>query len=119
MNKQKTTLKKIQEIAEEIPVDVDDFGLLSGRTGVILWYFYLSRYVDEKYYYIAEKLLMKTLSKLQNSTIIFTHCSGYSGICWMLMHLKEYEFVDMEPDILDNIDNNLFKNMAIALDKDN
>lgn len=119
MNKQTTILKKIQEIAKKTEMGTKEFGPLSGKIGIALWYYYLSRYVDEAYHEIAEKWLMDVLSDLHNNSITFTHCGGYSGICWTLLHLKEHGYIDMDTDILDHTDERLFIDMETSLHNNN
>ena len=119
MNQQEQIQNKIREIAEQTDANTQDFGLLSGKMGITLWYFYLSRYVDESYYEIAEKSLLEILDNLKNTDVVFSHCRGYSGVCWALMHLKEYDFIDLDVEILDNMDDYLLVGLAQALKEQN
>ncbi len=118
MNRETAILKKIEQIAEKTEMDAKDIGLFNGKAGIIMWYFYLSRYVNDSYYEIAESSLLKILNTLQYPSLLSSHCGGYSGICWMLMHLKEYDFIDMDTDILDNTDEHLFNAMVNGLNHD-
>lgn len=91
----------------------NEIGLMTGKGGVVLFLFYYYRYTgDNKYEKYAQKLLENIIDDIDNGKIHPAYCGGIAGICWLILHLVENNFIDKENlELLDHFDTYLFKSM--------
>lgn len=95
----------------------DDQGLLTGSCGSALFYAYYYKLTGKKTYldrvcYIIER----TIKALADKQLIYSHCSGISGIAWCIRHLINNQFIEQnEPDIFEEVDEVLFNYMKDEL----
>lgn len=90
-----------------------EIGLMTGKGGVVLFMFYYYRYTDDnKYEKHAQELLENIIDDIDNGKIHPAYCGGIAGICWLILHLVENNYIDKENlELLDHFDTYLFKSM--------
>lgn len=72
----------------------EDYGLLSGYSGIALFYAYYYQLTGKKKYRgQVYEIVEKTLCGLANKPITLSHCSGISGIAWCIQHLMQQGFI--------------------------
>lgn len=81
--------KKLDEIAlylSENIKTIDGYSLLTGKTGVALFFYYYYLITDNKTYYdLIHELLNEAISEINNESMpYFPHCGGLSGVAWCL-----------------------------------
>lgn len=106
---------KLREIATVIrheyhPVTT---GVLSGGSGVALFHFYYSKYLDsEREYSDGEAVLLQTIELVNTGQMYPTLCAGLAGFGWVLEHLVIEDFIDLDTDdILSHFDEYLYEIM--------
>lgn len=89
---------------------VDNLGLLTGKMGIIVFFYHYSRYTNEAIYEeFASELLDEIYEDIHLDTPI-GFSDGLCGIAWSILHLIENGFVDADPDeVLCNIDQAIMK----------
>lgn len=94
-------------------------GLATGKLGVCLYYFYLSRWEEnDEFKLIAESLLDDVLSQLSD-TMDVTVESGLAGVAIGLSHLVNEKFIEGDiNDILGDVDSAIFRKLAFLVYKD-
>jgi len=113
---------KVMEIASvlaERKADQEDIGLLTGKPGIAIFYFYLYRATgDEKYSELASQLLLDSFDLLNNGEKNHRFCAGIGGFLWSLEFLAEHNFLEREDvsEPLDQLDE--FINRAMIIDMD-
>ncbi|AXG71689.1 lanthionine synthetase C-like protein [Kordia sp. SMS9] len=102
----------LQEIDRIIAIEIskqDNIGVLAGLSGISLFHFYYSRYLNnseqvEK----GSEVLMTCVEKLNNGFSQLAYCNGISGFGWVLDHLKQHDFIGIDADgLLTQFDANL------------
>jgi lantibiotic modifying enzyme len=74
-----------------------DIGLLSGKSGIALFFFYYARFSGEsKFYDLGYKLVEEVISTINNTQISDNYVSGLSGIGWMINHIYNSDFIGGE-----------------------
>ncbi|MFC2101111.1 lanthionine synthetase C family protein [Bacteroidota bacterium] len=122
---QKTIENKVFEIERAISSNIlpDDIGLFTGKSGVVLFYYYLFLYTnDEKYLDKCLHYLEITLESLNNGGINASFCSGLSGLMYLLDILNKSKLVDIsgseEIKIIEDYVRNEFMRMLAQKDFD-
>ncbi len=98
----KKTLQALHKIHAIIDgVEVPDFeGLITGKSGLVLYYFYLGKVLNNyDYHQKANELLASIFEKVQSNTsslISYSLASGASGFCIMMDILYQEGFLDMD-----------------------
>lgn len=94
-------------------------GLATGRMGLCIYYYYLSRWEENKEYkLIAESLLDDIISQLSEIADVTVE-SGLAGIAIGISHLIEEKFIEGDiNEILEEVDNVIFKKLAFLIYKD-
>lgn len=99
----------------------DDYpiGLVTGKMGICIYYYYLSRWEEcEEYKQIADDLLDNIICQLSDTTDVTVE-AGLAGIAIGINHLVEEKFVDGNiNEILEEVDNVIFKKLAFLIYKD-
>lgn len=116
--------KKLQEIEQALKSNANKepkTGVLSGLSGISLFYFYLAKYFnEEKFKLQGEKFLELALDKINDGNILTTYCNGLAGFGWVLDFLESKNFIDVESDkILSEFDALLKSTMEFELKKGN
>ena len=99
-------------------IENNDFSLLIGNSGVILYKAYYNKVFKKNHYNLNENLsdLFNHLSKNINST---TFCNGISGICWTYKHLINNNFIDADINALDELDDLIGEKMIADMRHEN
>ena len=80
---------------------VIDIGVHSGLSGVALFQFYYSKYLDKDIH--AEDgvtIITSALERINEGYSYPTFCTGISGVGWVIDHLEEQKFLDIDADEL-------------------
>lgn len=126
-NRKEYTEKILHEIATDISSKYNtneikhDLGLLSGKSGVSLFMFYISRYfASNEYERFAQKLLESTFDDINSKPSLFTYCGGLAGVGWCVDHLSENCFIEQNNiEVLNDLDGYLFEAMSTFLSQKN
>lgn len=96
--------KKLQEIDQIIQSKYKDetqIGVLAGLSGIALFEFYYSKYLDiDDHADIGVEMLTECIEKINNGYSYPTFCTGIAGTGWVLDHLEQEEFMDADNDDL-------------------
>lgn len=92
--------------------DIDEIGLLEGKTGIALFLFYYSRYSNKKKYFDkALNLIYDDINRINNEPTS-SSSNKLSRIGWTIKHLVECGFLGHEKlKILRDIDSLLYEGM--------
>jgi len=109
-------VKKRSEFTEE-----DGLGLMGGKVGLALFFFYYARYtMKEEFADIGLELLSEIFDGINNGFSYHTHAGGLAGIGWTVEHLAKVDFLDADTnEILSDLDPYLQKTMNYDMDNKN
>ena len=114
-NLEKLSVEISNNISKELNLNPKyNIGLLSGKSGIILFYYHLYKYTNnEKYFILINSLLNDVLEQINKGEFIFTHCSGISGFAWLIQYLEGNNFIENKEaiEIFEQIDNILLEIM--------
>lgn len=87
------------------------FGVLSGSSGVSLFYFYYSKFSkNTSPHNVGISILEDSILEINEGRSIGTFCSGIAGNAWVFMHLEETGLLSIEADdLLIDLDDILLK----------
>lgn len=109
-------LKKIQKSIEPNIKLVEDLGIASGLSGVILYQFLLSKVLNSNDEFNKGKRLIELgIEKINTGYKIPTYCNGIVGFFWTLQYLDENNIVEIETDIFIQIDEFIFEAMVMSI----
>jgi len=116
--------KKLREIDLLIKEHYDETqhtGVLAGLSGISLFQFYYSKYLDiNTNADIGVDIISKCIDKINNGYNYPTFCTGIAGLGWTLDHLEQEGFVDIESDeLLPQFDDYLYGSMLSDLKNEN
>lgn len=100
---------KLDEIAplivENLQNKMNNFSLLGGNLGEVIFLYYYSR-VDKEYEEKADEALEKLLEKvsIDNGYFVSTYCNGFAGLGIALHLLEEEGFIEGSADVLEEVD---------------
>lgn len=115
----------IYKINNQLNSDIIDkhrnYSLLSGKTGIALYFFYFSRYSkSQEFNDKAFKIMEEVINELNSQGSIFTFAGGIAGIGWTIEHLNREGFIECDTnEVLSEIDEILFKSMIYELKRGN
>lgn len=114
-------LSQIHQIIKENYQSEVDVGVLGGLSGLALFEFYYSKYLDvEEPSDFGVEIISSCISKINDGYGMPTFCSGIAGFGWVLDHLNEKEFIELDNDFLfDPIDSYLYEIMCSELKNGN
>jgi lantibiotic modifying enzyme len=115
-------LAKISEVLLEKSDKVgNNIGLMGGKTGIALFFFYYANLtMEEKYVDFAHQLIGEIFDGINQEVSIHTFAGGLAGVGWMMEHLVQNDFVDADTDeILESLDPFLHKAMIYDIEKGN
>lgn len=95
---------------------------LNGNAGLVLFYFYFYRYSkNELYYNKAVSILENIFDRIDGNYSNSNFFDGISGIGWLIEHLVENNFIDIDCDSLfgDTIDEHIHQRMLSDLYQNN
>lgn len=114
-------LREIDQIVNTEISNLNSIGVLAGLSGVSLFHFYYSKYLnDSKYVDKGSEVLMDCVNKINNGFSQLTYCNGISGFGWVLDHLKQEQFIEIDTDsLLTQFDDHLKELMLTDLKNEN
>lgn len=120
-----TDTKKISKVLSEVSIALNGFikeeadpGLLTGYCGSALFYAYYYRLTGKKkYLQTLNGIIEKALKALEEEELIYSHCSGISGMLWCIQHLMKNGFIEQNEaeNIFEEADEALFDYMKRQL----
>ncbi|WP_340200251.1 lanthionine synthetase C family protein [Ascidiimonas sp. W6] len=103
-------LKEISVILNKEAANNQQIGVLAGISGIALFNFYYSKYLDVDTY--ADKgveLLNESVNRINDGYQFPTYCTGIAGAAWVFDHLAEEDFMEAEnDDLLSELDEFLY-----------
>ncbi|GAA4273595.1 lanthionine synthetase C family protein [Aquimarina gracilis] len=110
-------LKSIGSILENKYHENSHLGVLAGTSGMSLFHFYYSKYLDQDFPSdIGFEILSKSIDRINNGYGFPTYCSGIAGAGWVFDHLVEEGFIEMNTDdLLPDLDEYLYNKMISDL----
>lgn len=117
----KNKISEVANILEKGIKNIDNKYLVSGKTGISLFFFYYAKYKNEqKYYEKGFELISEVFDEINKGFNYHTFSGGLAGIGWTINHLSKNDFIDADTDeILANIDVFLSKTMLNDIKKGN
>nr|WP_299388526.1 lanthionine synthetase C family protein [Allomuricauda sp.] len=106
-------LDEIVKITQQVYHNEEHIGVLHGISGIALFLFYYARYLNTNTLTeTATNILEEALEKINQGYGHSTFCTGISGMGWVLGHLDEQGFIDVDNDgLLWEIDDFLYSIM--------
>lgn len=117
--------EKLSEIAEALVKHTgdlkDNIGLMGGKIGVALFYFYYAKLLaEDKYADYGVELISDVFDVINNDFTYHTHAGGLAGIGWTVEHLAQNDFIDTDTnEILADLDPYLHKAMIFDIENGN
>nr|WP_315029500.1 lanthionine synthetase LanC family protein [uncultured Chryseobacterium sp.] len=111
MKREHAKLQEINNIIKKEISTVNDIGVLAGLSGIALFQFYYSRYLNnnEEIYEDALGTLQLCVEKLNSGYHKPTFCSGIAGFGWTIDHLVQNKFIDLDNDeLLSDLDEYMY-----------
>jgi len=101
--------------------ELKHLGVLAGLSGISLFKFYYSKYLDiDEHADFGVELLSTCIDNLNNNYNFPTFCTGIAGFGWVFDHLEQEEFMDADADVLlPQLDDYLHKMMVMDMNKGN
>ncbi|HPR73871.1 MAG TPA: hypothetical protein PLX41_09445 [Bacteroidales bacterium] len=91
---------------------IDNLGLINGKMGIAIFFYYYSRYTQNKIFEgYAGELIDEIYEEINVNTPV-NFSDGLTGIGWGIEYLVKHKFIEGDTDdILSEIDNNIYKHM--------
>jgi class I lanthipeptide synthase len=111
-------LAEISAIIKKKYIDIPDIGVLAGISGVTLFQFYYSKYLNiDEHANVGTEMILCCIEKINNGYSLPTFCNGIAGFGWAIQHLKTEDFIDVDcDDLLSPFDEYLYGQMKLDLD---
>ncbi len=94
-------LKEISTILQKEYKNNENIGVLSGISGIALFHFYYSKYLDTNDQAdIGVDMLEEAINRINEGYQYPTYCTGIAGAGWVFEHLSEADFMDSDNDEL-------------------
>ncbi len=101
----KKKLNKIINLIISKSAETHDLGLLSGKTGIILFLYHYSKYSENKLYADFAGLLIDDIFDDINNKMTISFDNGLSGVGWGIEYALKNNFVEGDSyEILEDID---------------
>jgi len=112
-------LETINSIVRKESLKQNSIGLTNGLAGLALFQFYYAKFTDNDIYATwGEESLIRIIEKINDGNKNATYSSGLAGVGWVLNHLNDQEFIELDcDDLLSNIDDYLFIALKICTEK--
>lgn len=95
---------KLREIANVLVEQTNkpgDIGLLTGKAGIALFFFYYFKLTGEEVYsQRGLDIIGDIFDTIDGEQVIHTYCSGLCGTGWAVEHLVRNDFIDADSDEL-------------------
>lgn len=111
-------LEEIHIIIKDKYENNDEIGILSGLSGITLFQFYYSKYLNtnDDHSNLAVKMLETCISKINRGSYLPTYCSGICGLGWTLTHLAQENFIEIDSNnLLIELDDYLYNLMVFDM----
>jgi len=121
----KIYMEKLSEISDALLKNTeklkDGIGLMGGKAGVALFFFYYAQLtMEEKYVEYAHELITEIFDIINKESCFHTFAGGLAGVGWMMEHLVQNDFVEADTDeILQDLDPFLHKSMVYDIENGN
>jgi lantibiotic modifying enzyme len=108
-----TYLEEINEVLMRHASGLKDPGLLHGKMGISLYFFYLAKHTENKEHQnFAETLLDEVYEHIQHHQTACGFADGLAGIAWAITHLVENQFVEADVDeVLSDADDKIYHHL--------
>lgn len=115
-----STLRNIYNSLNNKVNENNDIGILTGTSGIALFYFKYSEYINSSESFDKGiELIEKNIDLINHGYSMPTYCTGLAGYGWLMNFLKEQQYIDVDnSDLFDKTDELLYEKM-IADIKDN
>lgn len=98
-------INRITQAIGEVYPTLESEGLLSGRSGICIYYAWLQQYDPEaRGYEHVEEILSQNIQRINEGYNITTLGSGIAGMLWMIHHLRSNGFIEFDEDMGDIIE---------------
>ncbi|MCP5051679.1 MAG: lanthionine synthetase C family protein [bacterium] len=121
----KATEPKATEPMETEPKETEGAqsnpGLMGGKAGFALFFFYYAKFtMEDKYADRGVELLSEIFDSINEGFTFHTHAGGLSGIGWTVEHLAQNGFIDADTnEVLEDLDAYLHKTMLYDIKNEN
>ncbi|MCP4157110.1 MAG: hypothetical protein GY757_55880 [bacterium] len=118
-------LEKLKEISDVLLKETgalkDNIGLMGGKVGVALFFFYYAQLtMNEEHIDFGHGLLGEVFDAINNEFSLHTFAGGLAGVGWVVEHLAGNDFIEADTDeILEVLDPFLHKTMTYDIEKGN
>lgn len=88
-------------------------GVLAGESGLVLFYFYFSKFSrEESFSDLGLNILENAVETINSEYNLSSFCSGISGTAWVFNHLESKNFLEINNDeFLADLDDYLYDKM--------
>lgn len=103
-------LEEVNDILMQHASGLTNPGLLNGKMGISLYFFYLAKYTSNPAHQnFAETILDEVYEHIQQNKTTCGFADGLAGIAWAIVHLIEKRFVEADADeILSDADDQIY-----------
>lgn len=77
---------------------IPEIGLFDGKSGIAIYFYYLSRYTRNKLYEYFAAELIDDVTEMLHTGMSDRFSDGIAGIGWSIAHLIRNNFIEAEPD---------------------
>jgi hypothetical protein len=115
-------LIEIDSCLKHLTIKQNEIGLLSGKTGIAIFWQYYSLYLnnDANYTNIISKTFEEVFDGISEGNNYHTFCNGIAGVGWAIEHFVQNKYMDNDSnEILEEIDPYLADKMIYDLEKEN
>ncbi len=111
-------LKNLDKTIQQHYGDEKNPGVLAGLSGLSLFQFYYAKYLDiDNNAEIGTKILMQSINTINNGYNYPTYCTGIAGMGWVIDHLEQEGFIDVDSDaVLSEMDPYLYTRMVLDIE---
>lgn len=113
-------IDQISNILEKTKME-GKIGLLGGKTGLAMFYFYYAKFTNtQEPYDTGLEILSKIFDEINNGFNYHTHAGGLAGIGSILEILVEQDFIDADTnELLEGLDSYLYNHMMREIKSEN
>ena len=114
-------LNEISKVTEENFRNSANVGIVAGISGIALFHFYYSKYLDiEKHSEIGAEMISFCFEKINEGYSNPSYCNGIAGLGWAIQHLTTNAFIDVDCDnLLSQFDGYLYSQMTYDFNQSN
>ncbi len=117
----KQKLSTISTTLQKQYKDATDVGVVAGISGIALFQFYYSKYLDvDEYADLGAEMISYCIEQINEGYSHPTFCNGIAGLGWAIQHLKTNDFIDIDCDeLLSPFNSYLYNQMVFDLTRGN